>query len=130
MSWSWCLNKSRDAAISEKVKECKFSAITIWLASKNKLNNQNHDFEASPTPNGWAQADSFEADSILVQFEKIKLISNGQNLAKQTQRKNYPSKILFQTKINLNQEKVFSRWNVILYVVSIRYKFLRQRLYV
>ena len=30
-----------------------------------------------------------------------------QNLAKQTQRKLYPSKILFQTKINLNQEEIF-----------------------
>ena len=37
----------------------------------------------------------------------MKLISNGQNLAKQTQRKIYPSKILFQTKINLNQEEIF-----------------------
>ena len=50
---------------------------------------------------------SFEADSIVVPFEKIKLIPNGKNLAKQTHRKNYPSKILFQTKINLNQEEVF-----------------------
>ena len=53
----------------------------IWLAFKNKLNNPNHDLIAFPTTNGWAKA-----DSIVVQFEKIKLISNGQNLAKQIQR--------------------------------------------
>ena len=58
-------------------------------------------------PNGLAKADSFEADSIVVQCEKIKLIPNGQNLTKQTQRKNYPFKILFQTKINLNQVEIF-----------------------
>ena len=58
-----------------------------------------------------------------MQFKKIKLISNDQNLANQTRRKNYPSKILFQTNINLNQEENFSRRRVILYVVSIRYYF-------
>ena len=57
--------------------------------------------------NGWAKGDSFKAGFIVVQFEKIKLISNGQNLAKQIQRKNYPSKILFQTKINLNEDEIF-----------------------
>jgi len=59
---------------------------------------------ASPAPNGSAKADSFKSDSIVVEFEKN---SNGQNLAKQSQRKNYPSKILCQAKINLNQEEIF-----------------------
>ena len=44
---------------------------------------------------------------VFVQFEKIKLTSNGQSLVKQTRRKNYPFKILFQTKININQEEIF-----------------------
>ena len=48
----------------------------------------------------------FEAGSIVVQFEKFKPISNGQNLAKQIQRKKYPSKILFQTKKSFNQGEV------------------------
>ena len=107
ISWSWRLRNSRDVAISEKVKACEFSAITIWLASRNKLNNPKQDFKASPTPNGWAKADNFEADSLVVQFEQIKLISNCQNLVKQTQRKIYPPEILFQTKISLNQEEIF-----------------------
>ena len=65
-----------------------------------------------------------KADSIVVQLEQIRLISNGQNLAKDIQRKIYPSKIVFWTKININQEEIFSRWKVILYVVeSIRYYF-------
>ena len=53
ISWSWRLSSSLDSAISEKTEACKFSAITIWLDSKNKLNNPNHDFKVSPTPNGW-----------------------------------------------------------------------------
>ena len=77
------------------------------ISFRNKLINPNHDFKASPTPNGCAKADNFEVNSIVVQFEKIKLISNGLNLAKQTQRKKYLSKILFQTEINLNQVEIF-----------------------
>ena len=46
------------------------------------------------------------ADFIFVLFEKFKLIANGQNLAKQTQRKNYLFKILFQIKIILNQGEI------------------------
>ena len=71
ISWSWRRSNFRDEAISEKAEACKFSAITIWLAYKNKLNNPNQDLIASPTPNGWAKAESFEVDSIVVQFEKI-----------------------------------------------------------
>ena len=82
LTWIWCLSHSRDVVILEKVETCKFSTITIWSASKNKLNNPNHDSIASPTPNGWAKADSFEADSIVLLFEKNILISNGQNLVK------------------------------------------------
>ena len=57
--------------MSEKAEACKFFAITIWLASKNKLNNQNQDLIASPTPDGWAKANSFKVDCIVLQFEKI-----------------------------------------------------------
>ena len=41
ITWSWFLSNSRDIAISEKVEAYKLSAITIWLAFKNKLNNPN-----------------------------------------------------------------------------------------
>ena len=119
--WSWRWSNSRDVAVSEKAEACKFSAITIWLASRSKLNNPNHDFKASPTSNGWAKA--FELDSIVLQFRKIKLILNSQSLAKLTQRKIQPSKILIQTK-KLSIKKIFfSRRNVILYVVNISYLF-------
>jgi hypothetical protein len=74
----------------------------------------NQDLRESRTPNGWAKA-----DSIVVRFEKNKLISNGQNLAKQTRRKYYSSKILFQTKINfrVNHPSIWEikmRWNILL----------------
>ena len=96
ISWSWRLSIFRDVAIPDKAEAGKISAIKIWLASKGKVNNHNQDFIASQTPNGWAKAESFETDSIVVQFEKkIKLIPKRQNLAKQPQRKNYPSKVLF-----------------------------------
>ena len=36
ISWSWLLSNPHDVAISEKVKACKLSTITSWLASKSK----------------------------------------------------------------------------------------------
>jgi len=62
---------------------------------------------ASPTPNGGAKADSFGAGSVVVHFENKLLITNGKNLAKQTERKNNPSKVLFRTKINISQKEIF-----------------------
>ena len=70
VSWSLHLSNSRDLAIWEKIEACKFSTITIWLTSKKQLNNPNQDLIASPTPNGWAKADNFEADTILCNSKK------------------------------------------------------------
>ena len=79
------------------------------------------DLIASPTQNGWAKADNFEADFIVIQFEKIKLISNCKNIENQIQPKNYPSKILSQTKIKLNQEKQFLSTERKLLIYTITY---------
>ena len=68
--WSWRLSNFRNVAVPEILKACKLSATIIWLASENKLNNPHHDFKASPTPNRWAKAESFKADSIVAQFGK------------------------------------------------------------
>ena len=70
-TWTWRLNSSRDFVISEKAEACMFSAITIWLAPKNELNNPNQDFIASSITKSGAKADSVETDSNFLKFEKV-----------------------------------------------------------
>ena len=56
----------------KKTKACKLSATKTRLAFKKQLNNPNQDhFDASPTLTGWAKADNFDADSIVLQFKKL-----------------------------------------------------------